>query len=275
VQALRRILLSQLLSNLGTLRGMLAGSLVVPEADPVIGDLHDALFTVCRETPRLTEISTVVAEPYAPYVPPNWNRILVMAEAQNLAGDTPYVQTLTGGSKEDRIRRLYKDAPALLRIGPWDDGTLKLAVTAAWPDFTCDDFALSNAVPWSQAAGNRNLNPEEALYGPAVEFWRRLLPVMNPARIVTVGETAREIVRRTTTKIPVLRWASASPVYLNRVSWLFDPDHLCSLFDSVRKAVDANQNWVSTHRKSKIFYACHAASTVSGRVAADCPTVAP
>jgi len=247
----------------------------------MISDLQEALFAVCRAVPPVAEVSTVVPEPYAPYVPSNWNGILVVAEAQNLAGDTPYVKALISASTEERIRRLYEDAPAHLRIGPWDDGTLKLAVTAAWPDFTYERFAISNAVPWSQANGTRNLNPEKLLYAPAVAFWRQILATLKPVSIVTVGAVARHILseaRRhlppTATETPFLRWAPASPIYLNRVSWLFDPEHLCALFPTVARAIEKNPIWVSDHRIAKIFYASHATSIVAARTRAGDPTPA-
>lgn len=76
----------------------------------------------------------VFKEPYAPYIPPGWNGHLIVAEAQNLAGNTDYIRQLNAASADEKMRRLYWDAPGSLGIGPWDDGTLKLAAAAAWPD---------------------------------------------------------------------------------------------------------------------------------------------
>ena len=103
-------------------------------------DLIEEVRAACRQAPAIAGVSVVIDEPYAPYIPPRWNGRLVVAEAQNLAGDTEYVRRLKAATPEDRISRLHRSASEHLGIGPWDDGTLKLAVTAAWPDLSCDDW---------------------------------------------------------------------------------------------------------------------------------------
>jgi hypothetical protein len=223
------------------------------------------------------DAAVVFPEPYAPYLPTNWNRRLIVAEAQNLAGDTAYIQRLHAMSSENRMNRLYWRAPEGLGIAPWDDGTLKLAATAAWPELNIDEFGVANAVFWSQSDASRNLNPAPSLQTRSVELWKELIAVMKPEQVVTVGRIARHVMRdvlQQTSKVRSIRWAPASPVYLNRASWLFCSSDMLSRFPTVQSAVRANPSWVQAHREAKVFYACHAVSTVSGACGTDAPEAA-
>jgi len=79
---------------------------------------YDAL-AVCRRFRDTVPSETIFPEPYLPYVPSDWNGILVLAEAQHLAGASTYRQWLADLPSEDRMRRLPK-APGCLGVGPWD-----------------------------------------------------------------------------------------------------------------------------------------------------------
>ena len=86
---------------------------------------------VCQKHTLPEEVDVVIREPYLPYVPENWNGLLVLAEAQNLSKtNEEYVSELRGMSSDDLYFRLSD--PADLGIMPWDDGSLKLAVEAAF-----------------------------------------------------------------------------------------------------------------------------------------------
>jgi hypothetical protein len=50
---------------------------------------HDAL-AVCRRFRDTAPTETIFPEPYLPYVPSDWNGILVLAEAQHLAVASTY-----------------------------------------------------------------------------------------------------------------------------------------------------------------------------------------
>jgi hypothetical protein len=63
------------------------------------------LISICENHTLPLTINAVVKEPYIPYLPEKWNRILVVAEAQNLS-DTNYVNGLINAPIETRIRRL-------------------------------------------------------------------------------------------------------------------------------------------------------------------------
>jgi len=234
-------------------------------------DLLDVVRAFHRRTPLVDGDGPVVLkEPYAPYIPIGWNRRLIVAEAQNLAGNTKYLGMLNTASEERRMLRLYWE-PNDLGIGPWDDGTLKLAAAAAWPELRIDGFGVANAVLWSQADASRNLNPARTLQERSVELWKELVPVIKPEMIVTVGRIARDVIGQVLghTNVRTVRWAAASPVYLNRVSWLFCSADILSRFPSVEKAARANPGWVQANREAKVFYACHAVSRATER----CTTV--
>ncbi len=59
---------------------------------------HDAL-AVCRRFRDAAPSETIFPEPYLPYVPSDWNGILVLAEAQHLAGASTYRQWLTNSGE--------------------------------------------------------------------------------------------------------------------------------------------------------------------------------
>ena len=91
----------------------------------------------------------MVPEPYLPYLPDQWNGVLVLAEAQQLAGAREYLRWLRGLPPEQRMIRLSTPNPSGVGVGPWDNGIVKLAVKAMMPDIQPEEVAVGNAVPWS------------------------------------------------------------------------------------------------------------------------------
>jgi hypothetical protein len=62
---------------------------------------------ICKQYGPLGTIHAIIAEPYIPFVPEDWNGVLVLAESQNLSKkNASYVAWLNGLSARDRIRRL-------------------------------------------------------------------------------------------------------------------------------------------------------------------------
>jgi hypothetical protein len=120
-------------------------------------DLINELVAICeRHVCSLDDV--VFSESYVPYVPDQWNRVLVVAEAQNLSKKNAEYKEMLGNLKtsRDRILRLQPAQQRLLlcpkgSIGgqPWDDGILPLAIEAALKDVDPEHVAVSNAVPWS------------------------------------------------------------------------------------------------------------------------------
>src|SRR5687767_623342 len=91
----------------------------------------DHLVEVARKHILPSDTPVVFQEPYVPYVPDNWNRVLLLAEAQNLSDSSKdYVAYLRARTQDERICRLGGSND--IGVWPWDDGSLKLAIEAAF-----------------------------------------------------------------------------------------------------------------------------------------------
>ncbi len=116
----------------------------------------DAMIEVCRRHVVSPDLHAILPEPYIPYIPDDWNGLLVLAESQNLASAGEYRERLEKASSEDRFVRLSRCKNGTgVGVQPWDDGHLKIAVKAAL-DVDPARTAVSNAVPWSQQKKARN-----------------------------------------------------------------------------------------------------------------------
>lgn len=143
--------------------------------------------------------------PYAPYIPENWNRILVLAESQQLRslndGNKRYRQSLLAMEDEELIFRLgnkkitNQSPEKQIGITPWDEGYLKLAMLSCYPAFTIDQFGVSNAVPWH--LNKKNKAQSAFLKRKSVTFWEEILPVLKPSIIVCTGVIADSIITDT------------------------------------------------------------------------------
>jgi hypothetical protein len=72
-------------------------------------DLKNDLLSICRKAGRSLS-GMVLAEPYIPFVPDEWNGILILSEAQNLGKlFGAHVGLLRDRSPEERLRRLYPE----------------------------------------------------------------------------------------------------------------------------------------------------------------------
>lgn len=223
-------------------------------------ELREELATICERHVLEEKEDVVFAEPYIPYVPENWNRVLVLAEAQNLSKtNKTYVDGLTAKTPLERMQRLSD--PGNLGVGPWDDGTLKFALKAAL-DLAPEDTAVSNSVPWSQK-GKANKNPSGFLRERSVSLWREFIPKLNPLWIVTAGKVARitiaEAIKEISWKGKIIKLRSASQ--LSRVSGLFFVGDLLLRYPEVERVMKANPDWVKSRKQDRVFYACHAVSS--------------
>jgi len=224
--------------------------------------MKDNLLEICKKF-IIESNDVVIAEPYIPYIPENWNGILVLSESQNLSKTfDDYVNKLNAMTFKNRIDRLYIGEN--LRVLPWDDGTLKLAVEAAFK-VNADHTGVSNAVLWSQRNENgTNKNPSGFINEQSVFIWDSFLKIIKPKRIITVGKIARSIIKQTNwsneNKIRIIPLRSASKMALSRVSGMFYEDDLLKRYPEVNHVIENNKEWVKKFRLNKIFYACHAIS---------------
>jgi hypothetical protein len=213
--------------------------------------------------------------PYAPYIPKNWNKTLVLAESQQLRGkndgNSEYVKSLLKANDDDLIFRLGKESiieekpDVQLGVTPWDEGYIKLAMLSCFPKFKIDQFGVSNAVPWELHKDNKRQTA--FLKDKSIEFWKELLPVLKPKYIVCTGEYADSIISDTCfcddKKCLQLNIRSASQ--LGRVAYLFDENDLLKRYPEVKKAYKSFRRIVKIDKQDKrnyVFYAAHAVSKI-------------
>lgn len=180
------------------------------------------LLAVCRRFSHSGE-GVEVEEPYIPFVPEDWNNILLLSEAQNLSGSyDSYVESIQNATDEVKWLRLYPEARKTLYgvsqnigVGPWDDGVLKLAASSVW-GHQPERFAVGNAVLWSAANGRKNVRPSQQARELSSAIWAEFLAILRPRIVVAVGKIAREVIESARGRLEgqavcVVRWISASP----------------------------------------------------------------
>lgn len=228
--------------------------------------LKDNLLTVCDKFSIPQEIcienNIVFKEPYIPYFPNKWNRIIVLSESQNLSKrNKTYVDKLEQLDTKGRFLRLYSQKK-IIGVGPWDDGTLKLAIASILSDKRFYNTAVSNAVVWSQIdeKGN-NKNPEKYLLEKSTEFYEEIFPIINPEIIVCVGKIAKSVIQRLEYKCKKVFLRSTSKLFLSKISGMFDTIDLLQRYPEVSEVLDKYPDLhIKKHEINKIFYACHALS---------------
>lgn len=235
-----------------------------------INTIKSQLISICKKY-NCKEDNVVIPEAYIPYIPEKWNGVLVLAESQNLSGtNNNYVDKLKSfNTSLLKINRLY-EFEEYLKIEPWDDGTLKIAIEAAL-GVKADEIAVSNAVLWSQVTDRKtNENPSGTINELSTKIWKEFIDIMQPLKIITVGKIAKIVIRNIAwEKEEKEKWTdrtfslrSPSKTYLSRISGMFDSDDLLDRFPKVKEVINQNTNWLEKKglKKNKIFYACHAVS---------------
>jgi hypothetical protein len=224
------------------------------------------LIRLCLEFPAIEGIDVVIPRAYIPWVPDNWNGLLVLAEAQNLSEtNRGYVERLTKMSEKKQVCRLYESEDGSnLGIEPWDDGSLKLAVEAALGELW-SRTAVSNAVLWSQVSDTgANQTPAEKLAQASCELWSHMLPVLQPKSVVSAGKIANGVVdvakQKSGCSFEHIKLRLPSPNAMSRTSGMFKQADLLRRFPEVASVVSKNPKWVEKHALNKVFYACHAVS---------------
>jgi hypothetical protein len=233
-------------------------------------DQKEVLLKVCKNHCYRNAENVIVPEPYWPYVPENWNGILVLAESQSSVCPE-YWEWVKKEPTEERMQRLGKNPkePKEIGIGPWDDRTIKLALQAIFeganPKLKLEEVAVSNAVPWTRKGTGKNLNPDEQMQAKAAEFWKAIFDVWQPdiKALVILGNIAKRVMASAGVlsdskyKEKWLKLRLPSPNAINRVSGMFCCDDLEIRFSEVKKAREClgmGQN------PRQIFFACHAVS---------------
>lgn len=223
----------------------------------------DELIRICLEFPAIQDLEVVISQPYIPWVPDNWNGLLVLAEAQNLSKTNQgYVDQLRKMSAEEQVCRLCD--PNNLGIEPWDDSSLKLAVEAALSE-SWNQTAVSNAVLWSQiTATSANQTPSDELIVLSTRLWPQLLDVLQPKLVVSAGKIANGVVdvakKRSSCSFEHIKLRLPSPNAMSRTSGMFKQADLLRRFPEVANVVSKYPKWVEKHALNKVFYACHAVS---------------
>ncbi|MGA2915269.1 MAG: uracil-DNA glycosylase family protein [Sedimentisphaerales bacterium] len=178
-------------------------------------EVEEALINVCKNHYYPNTESVIVPEPYIPYMLEKWNRILVLAESQNISLDDDYYKWLNELTSVQLMTRLgwkkweepippYRDKNKLgwIGVGPWDGrlGELvKSALRAIFeetnPNLKVEDIAVSNAVPWTKKrSGSRNERPDKEMQCKARKFWKEIFEIWNPniRMIIVLGKNAQE-----------------------------------------------------------------------------------
>jgi len=249
-------------------------------------DQEKALLEVCRKYTSDAPENVIFPEPYLPYVPEKWNGILVLAESQVIKStdDESYGGKLKKLSSVERMARLgekelqYKEGD--IGVGPWDNGTIKLALQAIFVGanlkLRIKDVALSNAVPWTRKSGDnrKNLRPDEQMEAKAAEFWKEIFDGWKPDMkvLVVLGNTAERVMTKAGIREKYaknwLKLRLPSPNAINRVSGMFSCDDLKNRFWEVREALDTlkmTEKEKVEQYEMKVFFACHAVSLGVGK----------
>lgn len=233
--------------------------------------VNQAMLDACRtytlpdEIVRCNDPRVVFSEPYIPFVPQPWNRVLVLAEAQNLSKEhKKYRAKLEQMGPAGRLTRLLR-SDGKLGIRPWDNGLLKIAVEVGLGR-PAEEAAVSNGVLWSLVdAKDRNVNPNREMIEHSARLWAALLAILQPACIVAAGTVARKVLKalpKGAWQGPVLPVRLPAPRVLAGLSGLFHAPDLLAHYPEVAAVKKARAEWFAPDdaKSSRLIYACHVAS---------------
>lgn len=233
-----------------------------------IQELRQKLVKECLNYGAYQGTTEVVVDiPYIPYIPENWNGILVVAEAQNLnIGD------YANCSDEQKICRLYPDHDSSrsyaiegpfpkMDVNPWADGSMPLALKAAL-NINPYEIAICNACLWSRREGNANANPNEEMQTQSGKLWEEMWPLLDSdtEKVICCGSIAASIFDFAGEKLKELR--HPSPNAMSRISGMFKIDDLLNRYPEVETAYQElrTDDILETCKQNKVFFACHAVS---------------
>ena len=205
----------------------------------------------------------MIREAYIPYLPKDWNGVLVLAESQNLSNKNEdyvkWLQSLTSIKRMTRLKRYKND----VGIYPWDDGSLKLALESALKIKACHT-AVSNAVLWSQRSNTgANINPSNSLMSFSARIWKEFLAILQPKTVITAGKKAEHVIKESCWSGQHIKLRLPAKTAMSRVSGMFKAEDLLTRYPEVKQAVVKNPVWVNEYKENKIFFACHAVSIIN------------
>lgn len=233
-------------------------------------ELVDKVKQICEKHSILElKFKNMIPEPYAPYIPENWNEFLVLAEAQQLRGNTngnkKYVNSLKNEEKDEQIFRLGNEKitnqkpEKMIGILPWDKGYIKIAMLSCFPEYSVEEYGLSNAVPWHLQ--KNKTEQATILIKKSIEFWNDILPLIKPKVIICTGKIAYNVICETNYNCNKYKIRSASQ--LGRVINLFNSEDLIRRYPEVKGAIENYEGEISDqYKKYYIFYAAHAVSLI-------------
>lgn len=233
-----------------------------------IQELRQKLVKECLNYGAYQGTTEVVVDiPYIPYIPENWNGILVVAEAQNLnIGD------YANCSDVQKICRLYPDYDGSksyaiegpfpkMDVKPWEDGSIPLALKAAL-GLNPYEIAVCNACLWSRRVGNRNKNPNNEMLVRSKDLWEDMWTDLDSyvTKVVCCGTKALSVFDFAGEKLKELR--HPSPNAMSRISGMFKIDDLLNRYPEVETAYQElrTDDILETCKQNKVFFACHAVS---------------
>lgn len=237
--------------------------------DMNVQELRQKLVKICLDYGVYQGSTEVVVDfPYIPYVPENWNGVLVVAEAQNLN-----VGAYANCSDEQKICRLYPNYDKtqsyavngpfpILDVKPWEDGSIPLALKAAL-DLNPYKTAVCNACLWSLRLGNKNENPNDEMQNQSGTLWKKMWDILKTyvQKIVCCGGIAWSIFDFVEDDRKD-RLCHPSKKLLNPISGMLKEEDLLKFYPDVKSAYDElkYEQYGINHKQNKIFYASHAVS---------------
>ena len=162
--------------------------------------LRESLKQICQNFALSENVKVIERTPYIPYIPENWNGVLVVAEAQNITEDD-----YRDCSEEQKICRLYPNRDCLqnyeisgsfpkLDVKPWNDGSIPLALKASL-ELNLFETAVGNSCFWSIRNGEANENPNEDMRNQSRILWQQMWDVLKErcSKVICCGNIAKEI----------------------------------------------------------------------------------
>ncbi|HAX62183.1 MAG TPA: hypothetical protein DCX95_06510 [Elusimicrobia bacterium] len=229
-------------------------------------NLKYRLIKICEGEILVDCMDAIFPEPYIPYIPDKWNGVLVLAEAQNLAkSNDDYVATLKAMNTRQRIERLYYAVKTenRVRIQPWDDGSLKLAVAAALTK-NPEETAVSNSVMWSLRQKNGvNRNPSKYLKVKSSNIWAKLLKEIKPKIVLTAGAVARSIIQPIWPLQKQVNLRLPSPIAMGILAGQTDDCEVESVHTIIQRMMKKYPCMFHKYSRFKELYIWHAIKTIN------------
>lgn len=216
--------------------------------------------------------------PYAPYIPKNWNGILVLGTSQKIKvknnGDKEYRESLLDLSDDYLIFRLGnqvvtgKKPDQFLGVEPWDNGFLKLAMLSCFPESKVNEFAVSNVIPWELSKENEIQN--NFLASKSINFLKAVLPIIKPKYIISASQMAQDsmLLGYSCKKMNFRYINLLAPGALRYIINLFDENDLYFRYPEVRCAFELNPKLIKRNNpnwRHYVIYAAHAVSKIKSK----------